>query len=501
MRRFMNTLRRLNTQEWTIREYVYAVILILIVGDIGWALVDQAALTQRAIAFPFPLEYVEGPNLDRLTRMPDLASLYPARFDAPPYVATPEPPGFLLAQWPLAELRGVSFAVGRTVSVISAVVAALLIMLIVRALSKDWAGAILAGSALLLTPHLSQVSLIGGPDTLGFALSLAGIYAALRVRRPPLAVALAVVCFVAAAFTAPLQVLPALAAAAAHFAQKRSWRQVALLLLGFAGLSLVVYVLLEAATGGGFSANVFAALGRAFSRDRWLGYVINIVVRSGMLMIVIVLFFFVERLGDGSSATPVAATYFIGALLNSVTSGLSGATLGAVYPLAGAICLAGGVAIAWMSFNLWLKSLAVIGLLLQINTFIDWTQVIYQPLLSRRFGGARETAILARRIGAQSGPVLTDEHLGFQTLNGRRPYLYPLEFNQLHGQGLWSDAQLVEAIRRKEFALVLWYEPQGSAGGDALIVTRWPLAVRNAVYDNYRQSEIFADTIVYVPKP
>jgi hypothetical protein len=385
--------------------------------------------------------------------------------------------------------------------VISAVVAALLIMLIVRALSKDWAGAVLAGSALLLTPHLSQVSLIGGPDTLGFALSLAGVYAAVRVRRPALAVALAAVCFIAAAFTAPVQVLPALAAAMAHFAQRRSWRHVAMLLAVFVALCVAVFVFLEAATDGGFSVNVLAALGRAFSRDRWLNYVINMVVRSGMVLIMIVLFFFVERLGDGSSATPVAATYFIAALLNSVTSGLSGATLGAVYPLAGAICLAGGVAIAWMSFNLWLKSLAVIALLLQINTFIDWTQTIYQPLMGRRFGGARETAILAQRMRAQSGPILTDEHLGIQTLNGQRPYLYPLEFNQLHGQGLWSDAQLVEAIRRKEFALVLWYEPLGSAGGDALIVTRWPESVRNAVYDNYRQSELFADTIVYAPKP
>ena len=380
----MNTLRRLNTQEWTIREYVHAVILIFIIGDIVWSLVDQAALTQRAIAFPFPLEYVEGPNLDRLTRMPDLSGLYPARFDAPPYVATPEPPGFLLAQWPLAAFNGVSFAIGRAISVLSAVVAALLITLIVRTLSKDWVGAVLAGSALLLTPHLSQVSLIGGPDTLGFALSLAGVYAALRVRRPVLATTLAALFFVAAAFTAPVQVLPALAAAAAHFAQKRSWRHVAMLLTVFVALCVAVFVFLEAATGGGFSVNVFSALGRAFSRDRWLNYVINMVVRSGMLLIMIVLFFFVERLGDGSSATPVTATYFIAALLNSITSGLSGATLGAVYPLAGAICLAGGVAIAWMSFNLWLKSLAVIGLLLQINTFIDWTQTIYQPLMGRQ---------------------------------------------------------------------------------------------------------------------
>ncbi len=497
----MNTLRRLNVQDWTIREYVYAVILLFIVGDIVWALVDQAALAQRAIAFPFQLEYVEGPNLDRLTRMPDLAALYPARFDAPPYVVTPDPPGFLLAQWPLAALNGVSFAIGRTISVVSSIVAALLIMLIVRTLSKDWAGAVLAGSALLLTPHLSQVSLIGGPDTLGFALSLAGVYAALRVRQQTRAALLSALCFVAVVFTSPVQVLPALAAALAHFAQQRSWRHVALLLVGFVTLSAAMFVVLEAATGGGFSVNVLSALARAFSRDRWLSYFINMVVRSGMLLIMIVLFFFVERLGDGSSATPVTATYFIAALLNSVTSGLSGATLGAVYPLAGAICLAGGVAIAWMSFNLWLKSLAIIGLLLQINTFIDWTQTIYQPLMSRRFGGARETAVLAERMRAQTGPILTDEHLGLQTLNGQRPYMYPLEFNQLHGQGLWSDAQLIEAVRRKEFALVLWYEPLGSAGGEALIVTRWPVSVRNAVYDNYRQSEIFADTIVYVPKP
>jgi hypothetical protein len=71
--------------------------------------------------------------------------------------------------------------------------------------------------------------------------------------------------------------------------------------------------------------------------------------------------------------------------------------------------------------------------------------------------------------------------------------------NVLHQRGIWSTADLIAAIDRKEFSLIAWYEPIDR--NDKFIMTRWPEEVRKAVYRNYFDSGYLAYTVLYRPKP
>jgi hypothetical protein len=56
---------------------------------------------------------------------------------------------------------------------------------------------------------------------------------------------------------------------------------------------------------------------------------------------------------------------------------------------------------------------------------------------------------------------------------------------------------LIAAIQRREFPLVMLYEPRGR---EATIVSRWSPPVRNAIWDHYQLDTTLAEVYVYVPK-
>ena len=54
----------------------------------------------QALAFPYPLNYGEGPLLDQSVRLAAFENIYRTNLSAPPYVVANYPPLFMLAQVP-----------------------------------------------------------------------------------------------------------------------------------------------------------------------------------------------------------------------------------------------------------------------------------------------------------------------------------------------------------------------------------------------------------------
>src|SRR5919112_2535324 len=135
-----------------------------------------------ALAFPYPLNYGEGPLLDQAARLQDMKSIYPADLSKPPYVVSNYPPLFVLLQVPFVWIFGPGFWYGRAISLASTVAVAALIALTMHAVTRDKTASASSGLTFLAVPFVLHWSSLDRVDMLGLALSWGGLYAV--VRRP-----------------------------------------------------------------------------------------------------------------------------------------------------------------------------------------------------------------------------------------------------------------------------------------------------------------------------
>src|SRR5215207_7716923 len=93
----------------------------------AWAATLFARHGLAALAFPYPLNYGEGPLLDQVVRLAGMKNIYPADLSTPPYVVSNYPPLFVLLQAPLVWIFGPEFLYGRVISLASTMAVAGLI--------------------------------------------------------------------------------------------------------------------------------------------------------------------------------------------------------------------------------------------------------------------------------------------------------------------------------------------------------------------------------------
>src|SRR6476660_6612673 len=130
-------MRKINWREWgtafwnqnslTLPRIIFILALLLLLARLGIALFEYSRLAGAALAFPFPLDYGEGPMLDQTLRLAHFETIYRNSFASPPYTVSNYPPLFQLIQVPLAWTIGPAFWYGRLISILSAVSAAGLI--------------------------------------------------------------------------------------------------------------------------------------------------------------------------------------------------------------------------------------------------------------------------------------------------------------------------------------------------------------------------------------
>ncbi|MGH7402172.1 MAG: hypothetical protein ACREKQ_07085, partial [Candidatus Rokuibacteriota bacterium] len=99
----------------------------------------------RVIAFPFPMDYGEGPLLAQTLRLGHGENIYRPDLTSPPYTVSNYPPLYPLVLSPLARLTGPAFWYGRLLSWLSIVAASILIGSILHALTRDRLAAAIGG--------------------------------------------------------------------------------------------------------------------------------------------------------------------------------------------------------------------------------------------------------------------------------------------------------------------------------------------------------------------
>jgi hypothetical protein len=499
-------MRKINRREWraalwnlkrlTLPGIILGLALLLLVARLGVSVFEYARLARAALAFPFPLDYGEGPMLDQTLRLAHFENIYRNSFASPPYTVSNYPPLFQLIQVPLAWMIGPAFWYGRLISTLSAVSAAGLIGLILNTLTGDRIASAIGGLTLLAFPYLLQGSILDRVDALAFALSLGGLYTTVRWPSHRQGPWVAGLLFTATAFTNPRYALAAPLTAFVwlwHVGHRRGAFRLAAILMGsYLGLFLSLNLI----TQGGFYLNTVLANLTAFSWYPITGYWLNLYLYAGYLVIGSLIFLGIERLGEATRSWPLVAPYCLGAAFMTLTAGLPNSSANDLFEAVAALSLAGGAFIAWAGESYWLKALLVFVLAMQINLLIDWSRQDYIPALMNKLSNYREVEQLAEIVREAHGPVLADEYMGLIPLDGRRLYFQPFEYKQLQAANLWSETQLVDSIQREEFSVILLYEPPDWNA----IRTRWTEEIRNTIYAHYRWEDTLARTFVYRPK-
>lgn len=482
---------------------VTAVALLVLLSQLGLAMIGYARHALAALTFPFPLEYGEGAILDQVVRLAGWENIYRSEIVAPPFTITHDPPLFHLVQAPFALIFGPAFWYGRAISMVSVLLAALFIGLTLHAITGDRIAAAMGGLTLLAFPHILQWSAFDRADSLALALSWAGLFVIVRWPDRRRAAVLAGALFAAAVYTKLSYGLVAPVTALAWLWQGKRTRQAALLAAWLGSICLALFLALNGITRGGFYSDLMMAGAIGFSRVNIMAHLTGMLLNAWPLMLGAIAFMVVERWWYPTRSWPLVTPYVILATLTFPIVDRAGAGANALYEPIAALCLAAGAIIAWPNRNSWLRAIAVLALAAQVSGLVQWSRDEYVPFAMQKVHLASEIAQLAQIVRDAPGPVLADEYMGLLPAAGRTLYLQPFEFAQLQRAGRWDASALVASIQRREFSAILLYEPPF---GDPMIVTRWPPQIRNAIWANYEPQwwtpaqATWAYVWVYVPR-
>ncbi len=460
---------------------------------LGLAALVFVAHGWNVIAFPYPIDYGEGPLLDQATRLARFQNIYRPSTATPPYTIANYPPLYPLTQAPLVWLFGPAFWYGRLLSWLSMVAAALLIALILHALTGDRLAAAIGGLTLLAIPYVSFWAPLYRVDPLALALSLGGIF--VIVRRPdarwtlPLTAGL----LVAAVYTRQSYGLAAPAAVFVWLLSRQPRRRALVFAALLGGIGLGLFALLNLLTGGGFFFNIVTANVNEYRLDLLQEYLGELWVFMPYLLLSSALFVLLAgwfRVRSWSLVAP----YFVGAALSGLTIGKVGSNVNYFLELSAAMSLAIGAFIAWQRPRPAARHALMLILALQL--FLLLPGMRYHLFTELKLGQSEDQARLMQIIRSSDGPVLADEEMGLLALDQRPLYFQPFEMTQLARDGVWDQAPLLAAIDRQQFAaIMILMLPTPPIHRD-----RWTDEMLNQIDRRYEAAEIVGNTVVYRPK-
>jgi len=451
----------------------------------------------NALAYPFPLNYGEGPLLDQAARLAELRNIYPADVSRPPYVISNYPPLYVLLQAPFVGLFGPELLYGRAISLAATVAASALIALVLHALTGDRIASLAGGLAFLGVPFVLQWSSYGRVDMLGLAFSLAGVLAVVRSGRGGRwSIVLAALLLVAAIYTRQTFALAAPLAAFVWLLAARRRRDALVLAAIVGGTGLALLVALTALTGGGFFFHTVSSNLNEYDWGLTAFYVAQV---RGVLPLLLLggAAFVLVGLRDRPASWWFVVPYLAGGTVTVLLAGKIGSDVNYLLELSAALCLAAGALLARFGARPGWRCVLLLALALQTVLMVQASQASYAAFQQIAISQRSEVERLREVVAASEGPVLADEHMGLVPLEGERIYLQPFEFSQLARDGRWDQRPLVEEIRAGEFDAILIWEPPGLP---AVVEERWTGEMLRAVEASYEPAETHAFTTVYRPK-
>jgi hypothetical protein len=454
----------------------------------------------NAIKFPYTLDYGEGPLLDQTLRLAHFQNIYHNNLSVPPYTISNYPPLFPLVQVPFLWIFGPLLWYGRLLSLLSVLATALFIGLTLRSITSSNLAGVIGGLTFLSIPYVMYWGSFNRIDCLALGLSWAGLYVLVSKPNSRRGLITAAALLTASIFTRQSYALAAPLAAFVWLLRQPPRRKAFELALLVGAACLALGLLLILFTWGGFYLNIITANVNLFkwqsvldaAKDIWK-YLFYLVIGGGIFLLAGAIPFFRVK------TWWLVAPYLVGAALSAVTIGKVGSNVNYLLELSAALGAVGGAVVVWLNQKYWVwRVIMVILLAFQVTTLNQWSQKEYYPRNEiRYFVDFRDLERLNTIVKETKGPVLADEHMALIPMNGKNLIFQPFEFKQMSNSGLWAQQPFVESIQRKEYALILLYDPSTWDSQRE----RWTPEQLDAIYAYYDRGPRLADTVVYTPLP
>jgi 4-amino-4-deoxy-L-arabinose transferase-like glycosyltransferase len=474
--------------EWSVRTFL--VILLAL------ALLLTLAYELAVLAFRYPLDYGEAMTVDLSLRLLRGQTIYPADLSRIDSIVCNYPPLFMTVQAALIGLFGPAFWPGRLISSLSTWLAAYFLARLTYRHSADRLASAVTGLIFLAFPYVLSWSSLARIDCLALGLSVTGLYFLTRADLTWKHFWLGAALLLAAIYTRQsyLLALPATAFCVLLF---KNWRKAFLLAGVVGGATLLLFLLLNIATGGGFYLHIIAVNLNQFSFNELRFQLTHNLAYLAWGLLLIAAAAFATKLHDRNLNILLIA-FLLSAGASSLTIGKAGSNYNYFLELCAALSLAAGMAFAAVRKNRskTAQVLLMVVLIAQTLTFFIRTANQQIPIFWTRWSERADLQKLENLVISANGPVLADEYLGLVTLQNRLAYIQPFSSAQAARDGFWDETPLVQNIQAKTYPLILiWGQP-----GSDIIHIRWTDRMLAAIEQNYIVSERLADTAVYVPK-
>jgi hypothetical protein len=480
-----------DTRKFSTSTLALGLVLFALLAAMGFALKNYLDLARLALAFPYPLDYGEGPLLDQAIRLIQGENIYHNIFSVPPYTISNYPPVFVLIQGLFSLLFGPAFWYGRALSLLCAVLTAVFLGLTLYSLTSDGLAAAIGGLLLLTFPYMQYWSLLFRIDLLALMFSWAAIWVSVRwgVDRRwgiPLAASL----FVASIYTRQSYLLAGPVSVAGWLFLTGQRRKAIELALLTGGISLVLFLLINLLTRGGFYLNIVTANVNPFSWERARNNLILLLAHAYYLVAFILIFIILDRIKGHTGYGLLVLFYFLTATMSAVTIGKDGSNVNYLLELAAALCFAAGAGLAWMGRISWIRVVIVLAFALQVIMLNQWTELDFKGRILDKTGQEAQLARLAQEVRAADGIVLADEYMGLLPLAGKRIYFQPFEYKMLSEGGLWDQQGFLQEIQNHKFSTIFQYQPPN---WDAIHV-RWTPEMQAVIRASYAIDQTIAFT-------
>jgi len=464
-------------------------LLLLLVAAAAVFAVDAT----RSIAFPYPLDYGEGPLLGQTVRLSHLEGIYRPDLASPPYTVSNYPPVYPLVLSPLARHWGPAFWYGRVLSSLSMIAAAVLTGLILRSLTGDPLASAIGGLSLLAFPPAAYWAQLYRVDALALALSLAGLWVCVRCPSETWTVPVATLLLTTAIYTRQSYGLAAPLAGCGWLVYAVGWRRAVALAASITLAGAALFGLLDLATTGGFRFNVVTANINPYDPGSLLWYLSDI--WALMPLAVIGAAAYVGLAGwFGVPSWRLIGPYVVGAVLSALTIGKVGSNVNYLLEAGAAVSLSLGALLAWQRPRRLVH--IAIALLLILDMSLMMLASPYRTVIHARLAQPESARQLLGVVHDSRGIILADEDVGLLPLDGRPIYFQPFEMTQLARAGRWEQQSFLADIERQAFSAILLYRIPDVP----LHRTRWTDEMLAAIDRRYIIEQRIGQTDIYRPR-
>ena len=464
------------------------------------AIVIFISYTLMAVFHHYPLDYGEAPLLDQAMRLVAGQNIYRLDLTSPPYTISNYPPLYVLALSPFVKLFGPSFLAGRAISLLCSVASAIFLALIIYTFTKDRLASILTAMIFFTIPYVVYWTPLLRVDMLALAFSTAGLYVVAQRPTTRGGIIMSALLLTAAIYSRQSFALAApLAASVWLWSHNRIQARRLLTIVG--GLSIILFIMINIITRGGFFFNIVTANVNEFDFERLESWFRKIKDTAPILLVFGTAFLVLTFRGVRSALPShwrgwqLLTPYLVGAGLSALTIGKIGSNANYLLEFFAAISLSVGAVIAWSRDHRWLRTALLVLLALQTGHLMQTTLKEYVGDLKPRLQTAGDLNKLERIVKAADGPMLGDEYMGMITLQDRPLFIQPFEVTQLVNAGLWDQAALIRSIRAQEFPVILIHHFVDWP----VYKERWTPEMLSAIMQSYTPTDFLADTIVYQP--